>query len=169
MSAVSRASLVLVALFMAHGLSWASRVVTGGVAVGPSHYLRLDAPETRHCGRIERRFPSAHRQTYLRPRRGSLSGIVFSAMNFSIASAGILTARPQFTRASLRLESHARTVETFRFKASATSATVSRFFIFPSNRARCAYVRKVRTLRWVVPCAVRWAFPSNQVIRLIFS
>jgi len=50
-------------------------------------------------------------------------------MNCAIASAGIRTALPQFTRGSFLRSNQARTVDTFRFKASAVSATVSRFFI----------------------------------------
>jgi hypothetical protein len=63
--------------------------------------------------------------------RSALAGIVLRAMNCAIASAGMRTARPQFTRGSFRLASHALTVEIFRFNASAVSATVSKFFIGP--------------------------------------
>jgi hypothetical protein len=39
------------------------------------------------------------------------------------------TARPQFTRGSFLRSSHALTVETFSFNASAVSGTVNRFFM----------------------------------------
>ena len=58
-----------------------------------------------------------------------LPGSCCIQMNCAIASAGTRTARPQLTRGSRRLAIHDRTVDTFRFKASAVSATVSRFFI----------------------------------------
>jgi hypothetical protein len=65
-------------------------------------------------------------------RRSSRAGIVFFSTNSAMAAAGILTARPQFTLGSFRRASHARTVDTFKLKASAASGTVSKFFIFPS-------------------------------------
>src|SRR5207302_647592 len=65
-------------------------------------------------------------------RRSSLAWIVLRSMNCAMASAGMRTARPQFTRGSLRLASHALTVQILTFNASAASATVSRFLISPS-------------------------------------
>jgi hypothetical protein len=68
----------------------------------------------------------------------SLAGIVLRSINCVIASAGMRTALPQLTRGSFLLNSHALTVETFRFNISAVSATVSKFFIRSSFRARAA-------------------------------
>jgi hypothetical protein len=52
-------------------------------------------------------------------------GIVFSVINFSIASAGMRTARLQLTRGSFLRASHARIVAGFTAKTSLASITVS--------------------------------------------
>jgi hypothetical protein len=58
-------------------------------------------------------------------------------MNLSTASAGMRTARPQFTRGSLRRSSHARIVAGFTAKASLASLTLNNFCIsFASGRNR---------------------------------
>src|ERR1700686_44141 len=58
-------------------------------------------------------------------RRGSRAGIVLRSINSATASAGMRTARPQFTRGSLRRASQARIVATFKPNASAACLTVS--------------------------------------------
>ena len=87
--------------------------------------------------------------------------MVLRSINSAIASAGIRTARPQFTRGSFRSTSHALTVEILTFNASAASATVSKFFMYPSvahNVISRARIRKIGTAGCVAPCAVRWVF-----------
>jgi hypothetical protein len=57
-------------------------------------------------------------------------------MNASMASAGILTARPQRTLGNFLLATHARIVEVFRFNASAACATVRSFIAIASPQFR---------------------------------
>ena len=79
----------------------------------------------------------------LRLSRGSFAGTVLRSMNCAIASAGIRTARPQFTRGSFPLVSQLLTVEILTFNASAVSATVSKFFICPLlSGTICLYLRR---------------------------
>lgn len=57
-------------------------------------------------------------------------------MNCAIASSGMRTARPQFTRGSFRRNNHARIVAGFNAKASLASFTESNFvmlFTFQGN------------------------------------
>jgi hypothetical protein len=68
-------------------------------------------------------------------RRSPRAGIVFSAMNFSTASRGMRTARPQFTRGNLRFTSQPRTVAGFTASISLASLTESNFVMsFTSAR-----------------------------------
>jgi hypothetical protein len=53
-------------------------------------------------------------------------GMVFRSINSWIAAAGMRTARPQFTRGSLRRTSHARSVAGFKPSAFAASSTESK-------------------------------------------
>jgi len=79
----------------------------------------------RSFQRLTSRIDSLRSDTY----RSSRAGIVFRAINLLMASAGMRTARPQFTRGSLRRISHALTVAGFRPKASAVSDTESSGFV----------------------------------------
>jgi hypothetical protein len=61
--------------------------------------------------------------------RGSRAGIVLRSIKSAMACAGMRTARPQFTRGSLRRDTQARIVETFKPSASAACWTVSSWLI----------------------------------------
>jgi len=62
-------------------------------------------------------------------RRSSLAGMVFRSINWNTASAGMRTARPQFTRGSFRRSSQARIVAGFTAKTSLASLTLNNFCI----------------------------------------